>query len=106
MSSKLPRLFVNRKKLIGEIGELRRQLEDFRINYETLSSKVEKWRRKSDLMDMLGDEAMFKKLAEYGSLESILSRVADYERMQNSNKLLERKNRKLETEIEELEKGE
>lgn len=57
-------------------------------------------------MDLLGDEAVFEKLTEYGSLESILTRVSDYERLQTSNKLLERKNRKLETEIEELEKGE
>lgn len=98
--------FSTRKRLMMEIAELRVQLENTRVNYELLSNNIARWRRRSDLMDLLGDEALFEKLAEYGSLESILTRVSDYERIQTSNKLLERRNRKLETEIEELEKGE
>lgn len=98
--------FATRKKLMTEIAELKVQLENTRLNYEILNNNISRWRRRSDLMDLLGDEAVFEKLTEYGSLESILTRVSDYERLQTSNKLLERKNRKLETEIEELEKGE
>ncbi|GCE64025.1 hypothetical protein [Candidatus Mycoplasma haematohominis] len=87
--------FISRKCLVKELENSKKLLFEARRDIEILESNLEESKKKSDIMDLLGDEELFKRLTDYGSLESILKRVSDYERLNNAYKTLETQIKKL-----------